>query len=114
MLLAEEIDILALSTAIDREISEVLNRPKFARAIPLARRENFLETLRRSAIWFEPEIPVTDCRDAKDDKYLELAPAAGAETIASSDGDLLALNPWRGVAILLPLDFLAKAAEVVE
>ena len=45
LLLAEEIDVLALSAAVDREISEVLNRPKFARAIPLARRENFLETL---------------------------------------------------------------------
>ena len=114
LLLAEEIDILALSAAVDREISEVLNRPKFARAIPLARRENFLEALRRSAIWFEPEIPVTDCRDAKDNKYLALALAAGAETIVSSDGDLLALNSWRGVAILLPLDFLAKADEVIE
>jgi hypothetical protein len=34
---AEEIDVFALSAAVDGEIAGVLNRPKFARAIPLAR-----------------------------------------------------------------------------
>ena len=52
---------------------------------------------------------VADCRDPKDDKYLELAFAAGAETIVSSDDDLLVLHPWRGVRILRPADYLAVA-----
>jgi putative PIN family toxin of toxin-antitoxin system len=111
---AEEIDVLALSPAVDRELSEVPSRPKFARALSLARRDNVLEALRRSAIWFEPEIMVTDHRNAKDDKYLELALAAGAETIVGSDRDLPVLSPWRGVAILSPSDFLACADEIVE
>jgi putative PIN family toxin of toxin-antitoxin system len=34
---------------------------------------------------------VTDCRDAKDNKYLELALAAGVGVIVSSDDDLLVL-----------------------
>ena len=50
---------------------------------------------------------VTDCRDAKDNKYLELALAAGAETIVSGDFDLLVLHPWRGVRILDPAGYLA-------
>jgi predicted nucleic acid-binding protein len=50
-----------------------------------------------------------DCRDAKDDKYLEPALAAGAEVIVSSDDDLLVLDPWRGVRILRPADHLAEA-----
>jgi predicted nucleic acid-binding protein len=66
-----------------------------------------LEILRRAAVWFEPEVRVTDCRDPKDDKYLELALAAGAETIVSSDDDLLVLHPWRSVRILRPADYLA-------
>jgi predicted nucleic acid-binding protein len=33
-------------------------------------------------------VRVTDCRDPKDDKYLELPLAAGAETLVSSDDDL--------------------------
>jgi hypothetical protein len=65
--------------------------------------------LRDGAIWFEPDMRVTDCRDPKDDKYLELAFAAGAEIIVSSDNDLLVLNPWRGVSILRPGDYLALA-----
>jgi uncharacterized protein len=114
ILRAEEIEVFALSAAVDAEIAEVLGRPKFARAISLARRTQFLETLRSSAIWFEPTISVRDCRDAKDDKYLELALAAGAETIVSSDDDLRVLHPWRGVAILSPGDFLARADAVIE
>ena len=40
-------------------------------------------------------------------KYLELALAAGAETIVSSDDDLLVLDPWRGVRIMRPAEYLA-------
>jgi putative PIN family toxin of toxin-antitoxin system len=108
LLRAEEVDVFALSAPVDAEIAGVLGRPKVAFAIPLARRERVLEILRRAAVWFEPAVPVTDCRDPKDDKYLELALAAGAETIVSSDDDLLVLHPWRGVHILRPADYLAR------
>jgi putative PIN family toxin of toxin-antitoxin system len=104
LLRAEEVDVFALSAAVDAEIAGVLGRPKFARTIPLARRDRFLQILRRAAVWFEPAVQVTDCRDPKDDKYLELALAAGAETIVSSDDDLLVLHPWRGVRILRPAE----------
>jgi uncharacterized protein len=109
LLRAEEVDVFALSAAVEGEIAAVLSRAKFAGAIPLARRERVLEILRRAAVWFEPAVRVTDCRDPKDDKYLELALAAGAEIIVSSDNDLLVLHPWRGVRILNPADYLALA-----
>jgi uncharacterized protein len=60
-----------------------------------------------TAIWFDPATPVSDCRDPKDHKYLELALAAGAETIVTSDYDLLILHPWRRVRLLMPADYLA-------
>jgi putative PIN family toxin of toxin-antitoxin system len=107
LLRAEEVDMFALSAAVDGEIAGVLNRPRLARAIPLARRERVLEILRHAAVWFEPTVQVTDCRDPKDNKYLELALAAGGETIVSSDDDLLVLDPWRGVRIMRPADYLA-------
>ena len=107
LLRAEEVDVFALSAAVDGEIADVLNRPKFARPIPHERRERFLRILREAAIWYDPAVRVRDCRDAKDDKYLELALAAGAEIIVSSDDDLLVLHPWRGVHILSPADYLA-------
>ena len=109
LLRAEDADLFALSVAVDAEIAEVLSRPKFARAIPLTRRSRFLGILRDEAVWFEPAIGISDCRDPKDNKYLELALAAGAETIVSSDSDLLMLHPWRGVRILLPAEYLALA-----
>lgn len=111
LLRAQSVDVLALSADVNTEIAEVLNRPKFARTIPLQRRRRLLRVLRDSAIWFEPTVRVTDCRDAKDDKYLELALAAGAEIIVSSDNDLLALDPWRGVRIVIPAGYLALVGE---
>ena len=48
---------------------------------------------------------VTDCRDPKDNPFLELALDGKAETILSGDKDLLVLNPWRGVCIQSPGDF---------
>ena len=48
---------------------------------------------------------VTDCRDPKDNLFLELALDGKAETIISGDKDLLVLNPWRGVCIQSPGDF---------
>jgi uncharacterized protein len=106
LLRAEELDVFALSNAVDAEITQVLNRPKFARAISPSRRELLLGILRAEAIWFDPAERVTDCRDPKDNKYLELALAAGAEVIVSSDDDLVDLDPWRGVRILRPAAYL--------
>ena len=51
------------------------------------------------------------CRDAKDNKYLELALAAAADVIVSGDADLLVLHPWRGVRILRPAAYLAEAGD---
>ncbi|HEX9324903.1 MAG TPA: putative toxin-antitoxin system toxin component, PIN family [Reyranella sp.] len=107
LLRAEEVDVLALSAAVDAELSEVLSRPKFTRAVSAERLQRFLDLLRTSSLWFEPSVHVTDCRDPKDNKYLELALASGAETIVSSDNDLIVLHPWRGVKILSAADYLA-------
>ena len=51
---------------------------------------------------------VSVCRDPKDDKFLELALSGAATHLISGDDDLLALHPFRGVAILSPHDFIAE------
>lgn len=89
------------------EVAHVLNRPRLARFVRPELRAGLLDTLRSTAVWFDPAVRVSDCRDAKDNKYLELALAAGAGTIVSSDDDLLALHPWRGVRVLRPVEYLA-------
>lgn len=91
-----------------REIADVLARPKFARILIEDRRREILELLAAAALWVEPTEQVRDCRDAKDNRYLELALAARATTIVSGDQDLLVLNPWRGVRLLSPNQFIEE------
>jgi predicted nucleic acid-binding protein len=43
---------------------------------------------------------VQDCRDEKDNKFLELALAAKADILVSSDVHLLELNPYRGIELI--------------
>jgi predicted nucleic acid-binding protein len=50
------------------------------------------------------------CRDHKDDKFLEVAAEGQAAIIVSGDEDLLALNPFEGIPIVPPRDFLARIA----
>lgn len=88
------------------EVAEVLTRPKFARVITDDRRREILELLSAAALWVEPKETVRDCRDSKDNCYLELALSAGATIIVSGDEDLLALSPWRGIKVLRPTQFL--------
>ena len=94
---------------MDAEIAKVPDRPRFVRAVTAARRTRILDVLRGNAVWFTPAERVADCRDAKDNKYLELALAAAAGAIVSGDADLLVLDPWRGVRVLKPAAYLAEA-----
>jgi uncharacterized protein len=49
---------------------------------------------------------IAACRDPTDDKFLELAVNGHADQIISGDGDLLALNPFRGIPIAPPASFV--------
>lgn len=101
-------DVPALSQAVWDEIASVVNRPRLARFVRAELRDDLLDTLRRAAVWFEPMETVLDCRDAKDNKYLELALASAAATIVSSDDDLVVLHPWRGIRILRPAEYVTS------
>lgn len=105
---ALQTDQVAMSEPVLVELLDVLHRPRLARFIDPDLRTALLSQLVELGVHVLPTVQVTDCRDPKDDKYLELALAADAATIVSSDGDLLVLNPWRGVRILNPADYLAE------
>jgi hypothetical protein len=107
LLKARNRDVIVLSPDVESEIREVLTRPKFARHLTEEDRSTILTLLMDAAVRIEPALTVHDCRDAKDNKYLALAAAAGAGIIISSDKDLLVLDPWRGIRIVSPADFLA-------
>jgi putative PIN family toxin of toxin-antitoxin system len=106
---ARAIDTLAMSQAAFDEVFDVLHRQRLARFVDANLRADLLDQLVSGTFWFEPAVVVTDCRDAADNKYLELAVTAQARTIVSSDQDLLVLHPWHGVLILRPAEYLARA-----
>jgi uncharacterized protein len=67
---------------------------------------SFMAALTREAQWVDVEVRIQACRDPKDDKFLELAVSGHGTHIVTGDSDLLALNPFRGIAILPPHRFL--------
>ena len=46
------------------------------------------------------------CRDAKDDKFLEVAVNGKADYLITGDRDLLVLHPFREIQIVSPATFL--------
>jgi putative PIN family toxin of toxin-antitoxin system len=59
-----------------------------------------------AATLIEPTISIRACRDPKDDKFLELAVDGRADGIVTGDKDMLALHPFRGIAIVTPASYL--------
>lgn len=70
-----------------------------------------LDLVAVGARWVEPTERVTDCVDTKDNAYLELAAAAGAQCIISGDPHLLVLEQWRGIDIILAAKFMTPDSE---
>jgi predicted nucleic acid-binding protein len=62
--------------------------------------------VKKNAMLFSPVEIVTDCRDSKDNKFLELALASQAVCIISGDSDLLMLHPFRNIPVMDPAGFL--------
>ena len=94
------------SIATFNEFSEVFLRPKFDKYISRETRLRIISDFERLTIFFETKETFLDCRDPKDNKFLELAVAANASCIVSGDNDLLVLHPFRGIPIVNPVDFL--------
>ncbi len=99
-----------VSADVIKELNDVLGREKFERYVSEEERTRFLRSLLREASLIEPEEEIQACRDPKDDKYLELAVSGGADYIVSGDDDMLALNPFRGIPILTPDEFLSRVS----
>jgi uncharacterized protein len=98
--------VVLFSEATITELAEFLRRPKFDSYVSGKEREIFVAQLESTAE-FVPIIQlVRECRDSKDDKFLEVALNGRADVIITGDTDLLALHSWRGIAILSPTKYL--------
>ena len=97
--------VILFSEATMNELTEVLFRSKFDPYVSLQERELFLAQI-GSVAEFVPIIRlVNECRDPKDDKFLEVALNGRADVIITGDADLLALHPWRGVEVVSPKNY---------
>jgi uncharacterized protein len=98
--------VVLMSDEVFTEISEVLLRPKFDRYSNRTKREAFLDELLAIVEFVEITEKINECRDMKDDKYLELAVNGKADLILTGDDDLLVLHPFRQIPIVRVQTFL--------
>jgi uncharacterized protein len=98
--------VVLMSDEVFTEISEVLLRPKFDRYSNRTKREAFLDELLAIVEFVEITEKINECRDVKDDKYLEVAVNGKADLILTGDDDLLVLHPFRQIPIVRVQTFL--------
>ena len=91
-----------------RELIEKLLLPKFDRYVRRERRDALLQRVASLVEIIDVLQPIRASRDPKDDKFLEAGVNDRADVIVTGDKDLLDLNPFRGIAIVTPADYLAR------
>ena len=104
---ALDIGEIIISTPVLLELAEVLARDKLKKYLTEQQRMRFLVALLKESELVRITEQISDCRDPNDNKFLELAVCGNADVLVSGDGDLLVLNPFRGIAVLTPRDFLS-------
>jgi putative PIN family toxin of toxin-antitoxin system len=103
---AQDLGMVLLTNSIFLELVEVINRPKFNRYLSQESKQELINDLTKTSLFIEPCIIINECRDVKDNKYLELAVTGKAECIITGDQDLLVLNPFRHIPIITVQEFL--------
>ncbi len=99
---------LLYTQSLLEELVDVLSRPRLRDKYGIT--EGDVKTvvalllLRGEAVSVSQALTV--CRDPKDNKFLETAVAGKADVIVSGDEDLLVLDPFEGIPIIPPAEFL--------
>lgn len=98
--------ILVTNRSMMLEMAQVFQRSKFDRYATIQMRRDFLNLVLDKADIAPDGIPVSACRDPRDNHVLEAAVNGAADTIITGDTDLLVLSPFHSVRILTPGDYL--------
>ncbi|MBX3325871.1 MAG: putative toxin-antitoxin system toxin component, PIN family [Nitrospira sp.] len=102
---------LYTSPALLRELTGVLNRPKFAarlRELQVSGSELTADYARLAHLVNPQRIRRVVVDDPSDDEVLACALAARAQYIVSGDSDLLRLRSYRDIPILSPRSFVQQ------
>jgi len=100
--------VLLVSDATLTELAEVLARPRFEPYISQQDRQRFFGVLAGVSRRVEVTQRIQPCRDAKDDKFLEVAVSGQANAVLTGDQDLLVLHPFHCVRICSPAQFISE------
>jgi len=94
--------VLLTSEAIWAEINEVLHRPKLQAKlnITLFEATAIVARIRRNAEFVEVVTSIRQCRDPKDDKFLQCAVDGKADYLVSADKDILTLKSIHQIPII--------------
>ena len=98
--------VLLVSKETMNELARVLDRPKFDPYVSREDRRRFINLLGGVSRIVPIARRVHVCRDPKDDIFLDVALNGEAKAIITGDEDLLALDPFHGVRIVKPAEFL--------
>ena len=102
--------VVLISAPLVTTLAGVLGRPRFDRYLTLHEREELMAAFVASARMVEIAERIRACRDPDDDAILEVAVNGNATAIITGDSDLLVLNPFRGIQVLTPADFVRQAS----
>lgn len=93
------------STATLTELLSVLGRSKFSKYIDPEDIDGLARRIKTT--WFFVEIiqQIKLCRDAQDDKFIELALNGDASHLITGDNDLLVLQAIQNISIINPRTF---------
>lgn len=103
--------VLIFSDPTFEELSSRIRKSKFDPNVGIVRRRELLADLESVAEWTGIGGTLQACRDRDDDKFLETALAGQAGYFVTGDADLLALNPFEGVQIMIAKEFLRSISE---
>jgi putative PIN family toxin of toxin-antitoxin system len=102
---ADKLGQLVFSEETLNELNEVIIRSKFDKYVSLSDRLEYIEKLEVRGRIVETSSNFSDCRDVKDNKFLNLAYDTESSFIITGDNDLLVLHPYKEIEILTPADF---------
>jgi putative PIN family toxin of toxin-antitoxin system len=107
LLKAQAGEVLA-SDATLLELVEVMSRARFDRYVERRVRQRLMAEFANACEPVQIVSPIRACRDPRDDKFLDVAVHGRADVIVTGDRDLLDLNPFRGIEILTPAEYLKR------
>ena len=112
---AREGAVLLGSPQCLEELREVIGREQWDRYASLDIRLLFFEGVYQRCEIVTPNTTITVCRDARDDKFLELAVDGEADFLVTGDRDLLGLaerpDPTWKFRIVTPKEFIEAIGE---